>query len=377
MTRAPLADAFHARFNARPRLFQAPGRINIIGEHTDYCGGLVMPAAIDRWCTIATAPTTTRALRLAARDLGRQATLDLDHLTPAGDWTDYIAGVADALQRAGVALPGMDMMIESGIPMGAGVSSSAALEVASTHAMLALAGQSATGAQIALWAQEAENRFAGMPCGIMDQFASANGVRDHAIMLDCRSLEFQPVPLSPAINFLVVNSMVRHTHVSGEYASRRADCEEAARLLDVPALRDVTPERLTQDLHLLPERVARRARHVVSEIARVEQAALAMQAGDFAGLGHLIDLSHDSLATDMQVSIDALDQLAAIARDTPGVYGARMMGGGFGGCVIALAETAAAATALATITARYAEASGVTPDAFICRAVDGAGEIVS
>ena len=374
MTGAPLAEAFRARFGANPRLFRAPGRINIIGEHTDYCAGLVMPAAIDRWCTIAAAPNASRNLRLIARDLGREASLDLDSLSPTGDWTDYIAGVADKLHRAGITPPGMDVMIESTIPMGAGVSSSAALEVAAIHAMLALAGQTATGPQIALWAQQAENRFAGMPCGIMDQFASANGVSNHAIMLDCRSLAFQPVPLSPSISFFIINSMVRHTHVSGEYASRRADCEEAARLLGVAALRDITPERLAHNMDRLPERSARRARHVVTEIARVEQAALAMQSGDFPGLGRLMDQSHESLRADMQVSVDQLDQLAAIARQTPGVLGARMMGGGFGGCVIALVEAPAAQSAMAAVAARYGDATGATPDAFICRAVDGAGE---
>ncbi len=360
---------FRARFGASPRLFQAPGRINIIGEHTDYCGGLAMPAAIDRWCRIAIAGNGSRRLTLIAEGFG-EAGLDLDTLKPRGDWSDYVAGVAKVLLDAGVAVPGADLRIESNVPVGAGVSSSAAIEVATAQALLGLAGGDADGLQVARWSQRAENDFVGMPCGIMDQYASANGIENAALVLDCARLTSSPAPLPANAAFILIDSGVRHAHVDGAYRDRRADCETAARLLGVNLLAEVSEADLPAALPRLASGPAKRCRHVVTETARVRRGAAALADGDLAALGLLMNQSHASLRDDMEVSTPEVDRLADIAGKTPGVFGARMMGGGFGGCIIALADRARAATAMASIVKAYG-----APTAFICRAVAGAGEV--
>jgi len=370
------AAAFRARFGAAPRLFQAPGRINIIGEHTDYCGGLAMPAAIDRWCRVAAAANGTRRLTVVAEGFGEAAELDLDALTPRGAWSDYVAGVAKVLMDAGVAVPGADLLIESTVPIGTGVSSSAAIEVATAHALLALAGRSADGLSIARWSQKAENDFVGMPCGIMDQYASANGVDGAALVLDCARLTSTPAPLPDGASFLLVDSGVRHTHVDGAYRERRADCEAAAKILGVGLLAEVSEDDLAAALPRLPDGPAKRCRHVVTETARVRRAAAALARGDLVGLGALMNQSHASLRDDMEVSVPEVDQLAQIARETPSVFGARMMGGGFGGCIIAVADRERVADAQAAIGERYGAMLGKAPAVFVCRAVAGAGEIL-
>ncbi|HEX4199385.1 MAG TPA: galactokinase [Caulobacteraceae bacterium] len=374
---AEIERRFRQRFGTAPRLFQAPGRINIIGEHTDYSGGLVMPAAIDRRCLVAAAPNGARRLNVVAGVFGEEASAELDALAPTGGWMDYVAGVASVLIADGVAVAGADLWIESDVPIGAGVSSSAAIEVAVAHALLALAGREADGVQIARWAQRAENDFVGMPCGIMDQFASATGVAGGAMLLDCASLTATPVHLPDAAGFLLVDSMVRHAHVEGEYRARREDCETAARLLGVARLGQVAEADLAAALSRLPPSVARRCRHVVSENGRVRRAAEAIARGDLAGLGQLMNQSHASLSADMQVSTLKVDRLAAIAQAAPGVFGARMMGGGFGGCVIALVDAERAGQATAAIQDAYAGVIGERPDAFVCRAVAGAGEVAA
>jgi len=374
---ADAARAFHARFGGAPRLFQAPGRINIIGEHTDYCGGLVMPAAIDRWCRIAAAANGSRRLRVFAEGFGDAVELDLDALRPCKAWSDYVAGVAKVLQDAGVAVPGADLMIESTVPIGAGVSSSAAIEVATAHALLALAGRSADGLTIAQWCQKAENDFVGMPCGIMDQYASENGVEGAALVLDCATLTSTPAPLPANASFLLVDSGVRHAHVDGAYRDRRADCEAAAKILGVELLAQVTEAELPAALPRLPPGPAKRCRHVVTETARVRRAAEALARGDLAALGALMNQSHASLRDDMEVSTPEVDRLAEIARKTPGVFGARMMGGGFGGCIIALADREQSQAAQDSIVDRYGAVLGKPPAAFICRAVAGAGEVMA
>ena len=372
---ARAAEAFRARFGVLPRLFQAPGRINIIGEHTDYCGGLAMPAAIDRWCRVAAAANGTRRLTVEANGFGAATDLDLDALTPRGAWSDYVAGVAKTLMDAGIAVPGADLMIESTVPIGAGVSSSAAIEVATAHALLALAGRSADGLQVARWGQKAENDFVGMPCGIMDQYASENGVEGAALVLDCARLTSTPAPLPANASFLLVDSGVRHAHVDGAYRDRRADCEAAAKALGLKLLAELPEAQLDAALARLPPGPAKRCRHVVTETARVRRAAEALARGDLAGLGALMNQSHASLRDDMEVSVPEVDMLAQIARDSAGVFGARMMGGGFGGCIIALADRDQASDAQAAIVARYSKVLGKTPAAFVCRAVAGAGEV--
>ncbi len=357
-------------------MFQAPGRINIIGEHTDYSGGLVMPAAIDRRCLVAVAPNRQRYISVVSKNMNAEAHIELDRLAPTGEWVDYVAGVAASLAKAHVPISGCDIWIESDVPIGAGVSSSAALEVALARALTAVAGIDADGAAIARWAQAAENDFVGMPCGIMDQYASANGVDGCALVLDCRTLRAEAVKLPADFRFLLVNSMVRHAHAGGEYRQRRRDCEFAARALGVRELRDVEESALPSALRGLPEGPAKRCRHVVSEIARVRAGADYLRAGNIAALGQAMNASHSSLRDDMEVSVERVDALVAMAQETPGVAGARMMGGGFGGCVIALVRSSDADEILKSVAARYAARIGETPDAFICRAVAGAGEIM-
>jgi galactokinase len=370
-----LSAVFQERHGRAPRIFSAPGRINIIGEHTDYSGGLALPAAIDRRCLIAAAPTDGRTLRLSALDFNEEAEIDLDRLVPTGGWSDYIAGVAFVLAEAGLPIAGAELCITSSVPVGAGVSSSAALEVAAALALTALAGARAEGAQIASWAQAAENRFVGVPCGVMDQFASANGVAGSALLLNCATLVSTPVRLPEAARFLLVHSMVRHRLIDGAYAERRQDCEDAAQRLGLDHLADLEPSALPKALLKLPDRIARRCRHVVSETARVRSAVQALETGDLEGLGRLLNQSHESLRDDMEVSVPEVDVLAQTARDVEGVLGARMMGGGFGGCVLVLVRAEAAQGALASITDVYGRKIGEAPIALACAAGDGAREI--
>ncbi|HXQ11295.1 MAG TPA: galactokinase [Caulobacteraceae bacterium] len=367
--------AFQRRFDGAPRLFRAPGRINIIGEHVDYAGGLVLPAAIDRQVVVAARANGSLRLTVASGAMGAETAVDLGALAASGGWIDYIAGVAQVLGAAGVAVPGADIWIESDLAIGAGLSSSAALEVAVACALLALAGATADGAQIARWARDAENDFVGAPCGIMDQFAAANGVAGAALLLDCATLAAEPIPLPETARFLIVDTATSHAHAEGEYSRRREECEVAARLLGVDQLAAVTD--LPVALERLPETLARRCRHVVTEIARVRAAVEALARADLAQLGSLLDQSHVSLRDDMQVSTDAVDRLVAIAQATPGVLGARMMGGGFGGSIIAIVDAALADAALAGVRDRFAAVIGKTPEAFLCRAVGGAGEIAA
>jgi galactokinase len=374
----PLTSAeagFAQRYGGRPRLFQAPGRINIIGEHVDYAGGLVLPAAIDRHVVVAARANGSRRLSVVTGAYAAEADANLDALTPRGGWFDYIAGVAHVLAGAGVAVPGADLWIESEAPIGAGLGSSAALEVAVARALLSLAGRATSGLQVARWAQAAENDFVGAPCGIMDQYASANGVAGAALLLDCAAMTAAPVPLPDVARFLVVDSGVAHAHADNEYRVRREECEAAAERLGVSQLAEVDAAALPEAFARLPKKLGRRCRHVVTEIARVRAAAGALASGDLAEVGRLLDGSHASLRDDMQVSAEMVDRLVAIAQSTEGVFGARMMGGGFGGSVIALVAAEQAQSAMAAIRNRYAALVGKTPSAFLCRAVGPAGEI--
>jgi galactokinase len=357
-------------------VFQAPGRINVIGEHTDYSGGLAMPAAIDRRCYVAARAVPGRRLHVVAKTLGAEAEVDLGGLRPKGDWIDYVAGVAQVLAEAGAPAPGAELWIESEVPLGAGVSSSAALEVAVAYALLALAERSADPIQIARWAQAAENQFVGMPCGVMDQFASANGVQDCVLQLDCSTLEAKAVPLPPEAAFLIIDSMIRHAHAEGDYARRRAECEAAAAGLGLSRLSQGRLEDLDRRGGDLSPVLLRRARHVVTENDRVRQAADALGRGDLARLGGLLNRSHASLRDDMEVSVPPVDALVDRVQSIPAVLGARMMGGGFGGCVIALIKARDAEDVLHQVRGAYGPMAGRTPDAFACRAVGGAGEAV-
>ncbi|HEV2862167.1 MAG TPA: galactokinase [Pyrinomonadaceae bacterium] len=378
MTRATaVAGEFGRRFGGRPRVFRAPGRVNLIGEHTDYNEGFVMPAATDLAAWAAVAPQEGREVRVVSLDLDDEYAFSLDDAGAGrrGQWTDYVQGVALALEAGGFRLRGARLMVSSDVPIGSGLSSSAALEVSSARALLAAAEQDADPLTVARLCQRAENEFVGVRSGIMDQYASCFGREGRALLLDCRSLESEALPLPGGVTIVVCNTMVKHSLAGGEYNLRRADCEEAARLLGVRSLRDVTAEDFARRADELPERLRRRARHVVTENARVGEAAAALKSSDLGAFGRAMNESHFSLRDDYEVSCKELDLMADLGRARPGVYGARMMGGGFGGCTINLVEESAVEGFLGDVPVAYERETGLKPAVYLCRASEGAGEV--
>lgn len=356
-------DAFLARYGREPRLYWAPGRVNLIGEHTDYNGGFVMPAALDLGTVAAVAPRGDARLRLASLDLPGELDVPLEALRPRGDWTDYAAGVAVQTGRR----EGVDVLYGSTVPLGGGLSSSAALEVATALAL----GAGPASPAVARLCQRAENEFVGMRCGIMDQFASCCGVEDQALELDCLHLTWGPVPMPPDTRLVIANTMVEHALAAGEYNERRAACESAARKLGAATLREAA----AGDAPELTEHERRYARHVRTENERVGAFAAALRAGQLEAAGALMYASHRSLRDDYAVSCAELDLLVEIALGTPGVWGARLTGGGFGGCTVNLVAADAAAEATHCLRSGYAAATGIPPDVYVCRASAGAREI--
>jgi galactokinase len=373
-------DALRAAFAelsaTAPRLFRAPGRVNLIGEHTDYSEGFVLPMAIDRATIAAAAPREDRRVRVRSIERGETAEFDLDQRDPraAGAWIDYAHGVALALARR-VPLRGAELAVSTTVPIGAGLSSSAAFELAVASALLAIAGASLPPRELARVGREAENGFVGLRSGIMDQLASACGVRDHALLIDCRSEELTPVPIPPEAAIVVADSGVKHELSGSAYNDRRAESEEAARLLGVRTLRDVSVADFARRGGELPEPLRRRARHVVTENARVLATVAALRAGDLGDAGARMNASHDSLRDDYQVSAPELDRLVDAARAVDGVYGARMTGGGFGGSIVVLARRDAVGSLTKALDTAYASRYGRTPAVEEVRASDGAGPL--
>ncbi len=377
-----LVAAFRRSFKREPRLFRAPGRINLIGEHTDYNDGFVMPAALDLSIWAAIAPRSDRRLRIGSLVMDEVVELDLDdaNAQPRGDWTDYVRGVAIFLERAGYKLSGADLVLDGNLPIGAGLSASAAFEVSAGFALLTISGCEVDRVELAKICQRAENQFVGVRCGIMDQYISCCAVAGSALLLDCRSLVSRKVAIDPNARLVLCDTMVRHQLASDEYNLRRADCERAVAALStrmdgVAALRDVTFAQLIRHADAMTELVFRRARHVVGEIDRTLRAAAALDAGDLKECGRLMYLSHESLRDDYEVSCAELDLMVDIARDLPGVYGARMMGGGFGGCTINLVEASRAEAFEQAMADRYRAATGVTPPILTCVPGPGAGPV--
>jgi galactokinase len=375
-----LAGAFRARFGRDPRVYRAPGRVNLIGEHTDYNDGFVLPIALDRCTWVAAAPRADRTIVVHSREYGGTETIDLDMPAagPTGRWTDYVRGIAAILDRGPGRVTGADLLIASDVPIGAGLSSSAALEVACGYALAGLSGHALDLDRLALAAQHAEHEFAGMRCGIMDQMIACHGREGTALLLDTRSLACRWVAMAPAVRVMVCNTMVRHELASSEYNARRADCEAGVAVLartesSIRALRDVTLEQLDAARARMPERVHRRCRHVICENARVEAAADALAAGDFHRVGVLMDASHASLRDDFEVSCPELDTMVEILRTVGRVYGARMTGGGFGGCAVALVDADGEATARREVARRYQAATGIDPDVWVTAAGSGVG----
>jgi galactokinase len=369
---------------AESRTFRAPGRVNLIGEHTDYNDGFVLPAAINFSTAVTLCPRNDRIINVSSSSFPEPISFDLDEHSPQprSHWSDYVRGVTVTLEQAGYRLKGADLEIDSDVPIGAGLSSSAAIEVATGHALLQTSGFAIGGVELARLCQRAENNFVGMRCGIMDQFVACHGQKECALLLDCRSLEYRLVPLPKDIRLVICNTMIKHELAAGEYNKRRAECEAGVRQLaaqreGVGALRDVTLEQLEFARSDLPEVIYRRCRHVISENARVLGAVAALERGDIAEVGRLMSESHRSLRDDYEVSCAELDLMVGLADDVPGVIGARMTGGGFGGCTINLVTDENIEEFEGHITRRYQAATGIIPEVYVCHAAEGVKEIAS
>ncbi len=362
------------------RVFRAPGRVNLIGEHTDYNGGFVLPMALDMAAYVATAPSLDGKLRIYSEDRKEMREFDaagLMDLTPAHHWTDYPIGVAREVIRAGYPIAPANLLIRATVPDGSGLSSSAALEVSSALAFLA--GRPIDPLELAKLSQRAERNFVGMPCGIMDQYISVFGREHSAVEIDCRSLGHRYVSLPAGVAFIAVNTMVKHALAGSAYKDRVRECATAVEILKtqypaVESLRDVTPDMFEAAAHLLPEVVARRARHIVTEDVRVNRFVEASEAADLAAMGRLLVESHRSLQYDYQVSCEELDFLAEAALAIDGVYGSRMTGGGFGGCTVTMLRAEAAAHFRERISIAYQERYGAVPRIYDCKPSAGAGE---
>ena len=374
-----LVQLFEKEFGTQPEIFRAPGRVNLIGEHTDYNDGYVMPSAIGFYTHVALAPNQSDKLVLRSTEFDQRFEFPASSLpsSKTGDWCDYVLGVATQLRQGGIAFGGADLIVHGEVPVGSGLSSSAALEVATALALLSLSGKSLPLKEIALLCQRAENQFVGAHVGIMDQFVSCHGKAGHAVLLDCRSLEYDLVPIPDQVELVICNTMVKHELSGGEYNLRRAQCEEGVRVLSrlnprTKALRDVTVCDLDEHRKELPEIVYRRCLHVVKENERVLKARDLFQSGDLAGVGRLMADSHASLRDLYEVSCRELDIMVEAATGLRGWIGGRMTGGGFGGCTVNLVERRHAEEFASAITARYQQQTGITADVYVCSAADGA-----
>jgi galactokinase len=376
-----IRDKFQQYYGIHPRLIvRAPGRVNLIGEHTDYNDGFVFPVAIDYATYVAARPRDDNRVHIVALDLAREDEFDLDAIEHSADqpWSDYIRGVAKGLQAAGHTLGGANLLITSDVPRAAGLSSSAALEVSVGYAFQLLNRLNILGEELALLAQGAENSFVGVQSGIMDQFISVLGRADHALLLDCRDLNYRLVPIPPTTAIVVCDSRVERTLAGSAYNQRRKECDEAVRLFrqwhpKIIALRDLSLEQFHAHEAEIPEPVRARARHVISENERAVRGAAALEAGDVATFGQLMNESHISLRDDYQVSVAELDALVDAARAVPGCHGSRLTGAGFGGCTVSLVEVAAVERFRKEVAAAYQAATGREATIYVCRASDGVG----
>jgi galactokinase len=378
-----VTQEFERRFGGPPTfVVRAPGRVNLIGEHTDYNDGFVLPMAIDRAIWIAMRPRGDQRVVGHSLDFEQPVEFSVEEVeqvsvseaTPA--WGEYLRGVAWALQEAGHTLQGWEGVVASDVPIGASLSSSAALEMATARVFAVTSGLQWDATSMAKIGQRAENEWVGVNCGIMDQMISAAGKADHALLIDCRSLEAQPVPLPPGTAVIVLDTATRRGLVDSAYNERRAQCEAAARFFGVLALRDVSVAQFQAQADRLDDLTRRRARHVVTENDRTLRAAEAMRRGNAAGLGRLMNDSHVSLRDDFEVSTDELNSMVACARQEDACYGARMTGGGFGGCAVALVRAVAAQAFAASVIKGYQTTTSISPNVYVCAATNGA-EVVA
>lgn len=377
-----IAEQFAKVYGRQPRwIAAAPGRVNVIGEHTDYNEGFVLPMAIERYTVIAAAPSNDKAnlARLRSTVGGMVAEIDVSRVSsPAakGTWFNYPLGVLAGFQARGLNPGPFDALIHSTVPLGGGLSSSAALEVATATLLETMIGKKLDPVEKALLCQKAEHDYAGVPCGIMDQFISVMGKQDHLLLLDCRSRKTELVPMSdPAVRLLIINTNVKHELTGGEYAKRRAQCEEAARRLGVPSLRDADATILERERANMTDTVFCRAKHVISEIERTVQAAAGVRASNWPAVGQLMYASHASLRDDYEVSCAELDAVVEIAQAIGlkgGVFGCRMTGGGFGGCTVTLVQADKVAAISERISAEYESRTKIKPALFVSRPAAGA-----
>lgn len=362
--------------------FRAPGRVNLIGEHTDYNDGFVMPAAIDFYSYAAIGERTDHTLSVYSEQFHQSVEFSIAHLAgpPRKHWSDYVRGVAAVLRDEGYPLRGAKLVIDGQVPIGSGLSSSAAIEVTTALALTSLGGVTIPLLEVARLCQRAENTYTGARCGIMDQFVSCFGKRDHALMLDCRSLEAMYLQLPPNVCLVICNTMVKHELAAGEYNERRASCERVVETIakfrpEVRALRDLTLEDLKHHQNQISSVDFRRCRHVITENDRVKDAKAALESADLARFGELMYLSHDSLDEDYEVTCRELNIMVKLAREFEGVYGARMTGGGFGGCTITLVESKVVPEFQATVAREYEKLTGLSPQIVVSAAAAGASEV--
>ncbi len=380
---AQLKREFARTYNAEPELIvRAPGRVNLIGEHTDYNDGYVLPIAIDRCALIAAAVRADRTVRLRAADFDSQTSFSLDQIerSEAQKWSNYQRGIASVLLERGIDLPGVDVVFSSDVPIASGLSSSAALEVGTAVMWQTLVGFEMSRPALALLCQRAENTFVGVNCGIMDQFISALGQKDAAVFIDCRTLDYRAVSLPAHLTVVVMDTAKRRGLTDSAYNTRRAECEQGVRLLQkhlpgISALRDVPADQFERYADELPRNVRQRCRHVVDENQRVLNFVAAAARADTRTLGDLMNASHASLRDDYQVSCAELDAMVEAAWDAPGVIGARMTGAGFGGCAVALVEKACAEAFVAQVAPAYEQATGLASSLYVCQAENGVGVV--
>jgi len=364
------------------RRFRAPARVNIIGEHTDYNDGLVLPTTTALFTSVAAVPRPDRIIRIESREMRNVQSFDLDDIEPAKNpgWIDYAKGVAAELEAEGIRLQGANLEIESQIPLGGGLSSSASFELAVATALLRLADRSLPGPSLAAICQRAEIRYAGVNCGIMDQFTIACCKRGNAMLLDCRSLDIEQVAIPPSAGMLIIDSGVKHRLPESAYNKRSDECAEAVKILSqhapqVVALRDLKMEMLETQKDRLGDLLYRRCRHVVSENQRVRDAYAALRSGDLEKLGNLISASHASLRDDFEVSCDEVDQLVQIADECTDVPGSRILGAGFGGCVLSLVGLDNIEEVAGKITQKYKQVTGHDPWTHIVQGSEPAQQI--
>jgi len=380
MHQSELASRFEREFRANPEIFGAPGRVNLIGEHTDYNDGFVLPSAIGFYTRVAVSPRADRKLLVRSTEFSETFDFDLDNLPRRlGQWCDYPLGVAWVLEKVGHRSPGANLLIHGEVPIGAGLSSSAAIEVATAMALLSLIRINVPLPELAKLCQRAENDFVGARVGIMDQFISCLGKEGHALLLDCRSLQVELIAVPADVKLVICNTMVKHELSGGEYNLRRQQCEEGVRILSkyfpgVRALRDVSIEQLTSRANDIPFVIYKRCQHVIEENARTQQAAQAFRARDLRSAGKLMRESHHSLRDLYEVSCKELDILVDAAEGLSGFYGGRMTGGGFGGCTVNIVETSQAEAFVTEIRGCYQTETGIDPDIYVCSPASGAGQ---